>query len=141
MSRREPPTNDRSAFAPIPAASEAVAAAVVDAAVKIHQALGPGLLESAYQACLCYEFSRRGLGFELQKPLPVVYESVRLDAGFRLDLFVDDQVVVELNTVEAILPVHEAQLLTYLKLADRRHGLLLNFNVALMKDGIRRLVR
>ncbi len=141
MNPRSLESADPSKFAPIPESVESVAAAVVDAAIRIHRTLGPGLLESAYEACLCYELSRRGLGFELHKPLPVVYESVRLDAGFRLDLFVDDQVVVELKTVEAILPVHEAQLLTYLRLADRRLRLLLNFNVALIKDGIRRLVR
>ena len=122
MNLRSLESADPSNFAPIPAPVERVAAAIVDSAIRIHRALGPGLLESAYEACLCYELSRRGLGLELQKPLPVVYESVRLDAGFRLDLLVDDQVVVELKPVEAILPVHEAQLLTYLKLADRRLG-------------------
>ncbi len=111
---------------------------IIGAAIAVHRALGPGLLESAYEACLAYEFSKRGLRFERQKELPVVYHDVRLDCGYRIDFLVEGEVVVELKSVEKLLPIHEAQLLSYLRLADKRVGLLINFNVRLLKDGIKR---
>jgi GxxExxY protein len=114
--------------------------AIVDSAYKVHSTLGPGLLENVYETCMVHELSKRGLKFERQKPVPVVYDNTRLDVGFRLDLLVENQVVVELKSVEKLLPLHEAQVLTYLKLSQCAVGLLLNFNVSLMKDGIRRMV-
>ena len=113
---------------------------IIGAAIEVHRALGPGLLESAYQACLAREFSLRGLPFEQEKPIPVEYKGVRLDCGYRLDFAVAGKVVVELKAVEAIHPIHEAQLLSYLKLTGYRVGLLINFNVPILKDGIKRMV-
>src|SRR6202049_3651 len=108
----------------------AIAKEIVDAAFRIHIALGPGLLESVYDSVLSYELTRRGLRIVRQQPIPVVYESVRIDTGFRADLIVGDKVIVEIKSVEALAPVHKKQLLTYLKLADKRLGLLINFHVA-----------
>ena len=122
------------------AEADAVARAVVDAGLKVHRALGPGLLESVYEACLVREFELRGLRVRRQVSLPVEYEGLRLDGGYRLDLLVDDLVIVEVKAVETVLRLHEAQLITYLKLSGLRLGLLMNFNVALFKDGVRRLV-
>ncbi len=113
---------------------------VIGLAIEVHRGLGPGLLESAYEECLCYEFGESGVPFKRQVPLPVVYKSVELDCGYRMDIVVDNRLVLELKTVEKILPIHEAQLLTYLKLGRLRTGLLLNFNTSVLKDGIRRLV-
>jgi GxxExxY protein len=113
---------------------------VIGAAIRIHKALGPGLLESAYEECLCYELAKGGIAFERQKSLPVTYETVKLDCGYRIDLVVEDLVIVELKCVEHLLPIHEAQLLTYLKLSDLTLGLLINFHVPLLRDGIKRLV-
>ena len=113
---------------------------IIGAAIEVHSHLGPGLLESAYETCLVYELSQRNIPFERQKPIPVVYKDVRLDAGFRADLIVDGLVIVELKSVEKLAPVHEAQVLTYLRLTECKLGLLLNFNVSLLKDGIKRLV-
>jgi len=113
---------------------------IIAAAIEVHRELGPGLLESAYQACLAREFSVRGLSFEQEKPLPVEYKGVRVDCGYRLDFLVAGKVVVELKTVDALAPVHEAQLLTYLKLTGCRVGLLINFNVPILKNGIKRRV-
>ena len=112
---------------------------IIGAAIEVHRALGPGLLESAYQTCLAREFSLRGLHFEQEKPLPVEYKGTKLDCGYRVDFLVDDKVVVELKSVDAIHKIHEAQLLTYLKLMERKVGLLINFNIALLKDGIKRI--
>ena len=117
-----------------------VARQIVDAAYKVHSTLGPGLLESAYQAILVYELQRRGLQIEAERPMPVVYEGMRLDIGFRADLIVEDKVIVELKSVEQIASVHKKQLLTYLRLADKRLGLLINFGSPLIKDGITRIV-
>ena len=117
-----------------------VARQIVDAAYKIHSTLGPGLLESAYQAALVYELQRRGLQIEAERQMPVVYEGLRLDIGFRADLLVEDKVIVELKSLEQIAPVHKKQLLTYLRLADKRLGLLINFGAPLIKDGITRIV-
>ncbi len=113
---------------------------IIGAAIEVHKALGPGLLESAYEECLCRELSLRGIAYERQKPLPIEYKGVKLDCGYRLDLLVADAVVVEIKACAAIEPIHEAQLLTYLKLGGWKVGLLINFNVAVLKDGIRRLV-
>ncbi|MDP9037670.1 MAG: GxxExxY protein [Acidobacteriota bacterium] len=116
-----------------------ISGTIIDSAIAVHSALGPGLLESAYEACLLYELRKRGLHVESQVPLPVVYEAVRLEAGYRLDLLVENTVVVELKACDAIAPVHRVQLLSYLKLSNKPLGLLLNFHVALMKDGILRM--
>ena len=113
---------------------------IIGAAIEVHRHLGPGLLERAYQLAMMAEMDLRGLCYECEKPMPVVYKGRDLDAGFRLDLLVEGLVVVELKTVDAILPVHEAQVITYLKITGCKLGLLLNFNVAQMKEGIRRLV-
>ena len=107
---------------------------------RIHTTLGPGLLESVYQTVLAYELGRRGLGAVSQQAIPVVYDGIRIDTGFRADLVVEDKVIVEIKSVESLAPVHKKQLLTYLRLADKRLGLLINFHVALIKDGITRIV-
>jgi GxxExxY protein len=117
-----------------------VAQQIVDAAFRVHTTLGPGLLESVYQAALGYELEKRGLRVTRQQAIPVVYEEVRIDTGFHADLVVEDQVIVEIKAVETVAPVHKKQLLTYLKLADKRLGLLINFNVVLIKEGITRIV-
>jgi GxxExxY protein len=113
---------------------------IVDAAFKVHTRLGPGLLESVYREVLKYELEKRGLHVAREVPIPVVYEAVQLDIGFQADLIVEDLVIVELKSVEQLHPVHKKQLLTYLRLADKRLGLLINFNVPLIKDGISRVV-
>lgn len=113
---------------------------IIDAAMCVHTALGPGLLESAYESCLAFELSDRGLVVQRQVELPVIYRGHRVSAGFRIDLMIEDVVVVEIKAVEQLLPVHEAQLLTYLKLSGRRVGLILNFHVSSMKNGIKRMV-
>lgn len=113
---------------------------ILDSAYKVHTALGPGLLESAYQACLVYELRKKGLMIETEKALPLVYEEVKLDCGYRLDILVENQVVVELKTVDAFTEVHTAQVLTYLKFSGKKVGLLLNFNVKSLKYGIKRFV-
>ena len=117
-----------------------VSGAIVDAAFKIHTSLGPGLLESVYEKVLAYELSRRGFDIRVQVPIPVVYEEVKLDLGFRADIIVNSQVVVEVKSVDAIASVHPKQLRTYLKLMDLQLGLLINFNVDLIKNGIHRVV-
>jgi GxxExxY protein len=127
-------------FDAIPARSEATASEIVDAAVKVHKTLGPGLLESVYEICLCHELSLRRIRFCRQLNLPICYEGIRLESGLRIDILVDDSVVVEVKMVEKLLPVHEAQLMTYLKLTNKRIGFLFNFNVPIMKQGIKRFV-
>lgn len=117
-----------------------LAAVIVDAAYHVHRSLGPGLLESAYEAIMVHDLQKRGLRVAAQVPVPVVYESVRLDAGFRADLIVEDLVIVELKSLEKIAPVHKKQLTTYLKLSEKRLGLLINFGEELIKDGIIRVV-
>jgi GxxExxY protein len=112
---------------------------VVDAAMKVHSALGPGLIENAYEACLRYELEKRGVRVKAQVGLPVVYDGKQIDLGYRLDLLVEDAVIVELKAVEKIAPIHEAQLLSYLKLSGKKLGLLINFNVLHLKDGIKRM--
>jgi GxxExxY protein len=113
---------------------------IIGFAIEVHRQLGPGLLESAYEECLSYELKQSGLEFRRQVPLPVLYKSIQLGSGYRLDLDVERQVIVELKTAERLLPIHEAQLLTYLKLSGIRTGLLLNFYTAALKDGFRRLM-
>lgn len=116
-----------------------VSASIVDSAIAVHRELGPGLLESAYEACLAFELSERGIRVQRQVELPVVFRGHNVDAGYRLDLLVEDLVIVELKAVEQISPLHKAQLLSYLKLSSKPIGLLMNFNVRLLKDGITRL--
>ncbi|HXZ02518.1 MAG TPA: GxxExxY protein [Stellaceae bacterium] len=113
---------------------------IIGRAIEVHRHLGPGLLESAYEECLCLELKQAGLAFQRQVPLPIVYKTVRLDCGYRLDIVVARKVILELKTVERLLPVHEAQVLTYLKLSGVGIGLLLNFNTPVLKDGVRRLM-
>lgn len=113
---------------------------IIGAAIDVHRALGPGLLESAYEACLVFELAQRGLKVEQQRPLPVVYREVRLDCGYRLDLLVEDAVIVEVKAVDRLAPIQEAQLLSYLKLSGCKVGLLINFNVTVLKNGLRRVV-
>lgn len=113
---------------------------VLDSAIKVHRALGPGLLESAYKECLAYELRKRGLFVEVEKPLPLVYEEVHLEIGYRVDILVNRKVIIETKAVEALNDVYLAQTLTYIKLSDIRLGLLINFNVALLKDGFKRVV-
>lgn len=116
-----------------------IATAIVNAAYKIHTTLGPGLLESVYEAVLTYELQKRGLTVVRQQAIPVIYESVRLEIGFRADLIVGGKVIVEIKSVEALAPVHRKQLETYLRLTDKRLGLLINFNVEVIRDGIKRV--
>ena len=113
---------------------------IIGAAIEVHKYLGPGLLESAYEKCLCHELNLRGLKFERQKAIPLEYKGIKLDCGHRLDIVVEEKVILEIKTVDTITPVHEAQLLTYLRLANLKVGLILNFNVPVLKDGIRRMV-
>ena len=127
-------------FKPLPAKVEKLAEAVVDAALTVHEALGPGLLESVYEAALAEELRSRGIQVRTQVPIPVKYRNAKLDIGFRIDLLVGGQIVVEAKSVEALHPVHEAQLLTHMKLSGRRLGFLINFNVHRIKDGIRRMI-
>ena len=119
---------------------DSITGIIVDSAMKVHSALGPGLLESAYEACLKYELSKRNLVVESQVILPVFYDGIRIDAGYRIDLLVENEIILELKAVEKIIPIHEAQLLSYLKLSNKQVGLLLNFNVLHLKDGITRVV-
>ena len=114
--------------------------AIIGAAIEVHTHLGPGLLESAYEECLCEELRSRGIHFQSQRPLPLEYKGKKLDCGYRLDLVVEDRVIVEIKSVDGLAPIHEAQLLTYLRLSGKRVGLLINFNVPLLKDGIKRMV-
>lgn len=113
---------------------------IIGAAIEVHRALGPGLLESVYEACLCHELGLRGIPFQRQVPLPVVYKDVRLDCGYRVDVLVDSSVLVELKAIDKVIPVHEAQLLTHMRLLSMQVGLLINFNVVLLRNGITRRV-
>lgn len=119
---------------------EAIASKVVNSSIKVHKSLGPGLLESVYQRCLAYELENEGLTVKCEIPVPVKYNDINIDTGFRADMIVDNSIIVENKTVDKILPIHEAQLLTYLKVTDIQLGFLLNWNVTLMKNGIRRMV-
>ncbi len=114
---------------------------IIGSAIEVHRTLGPGLLESTYEGCLCHELSLNQIPFERQALMPVIYKGIRLDCGYRVDLIVDNKVILELKSVAEVQPIHKAQLLTYLKLSGLKLGLLLNFNVVLMKDGINRFVK
>jgi len=113
---------------------------IIGAAIQVHRTLGPGLLESTYEACLKYELEKRGLKIQSQVGLPVIYDGIKIDLGYRLDILVEDAVIIELKAVTTITPLHEAQLLSYLKLSGKHLGLLINFNVTLLKDGIKRRI-
>ena len=117
-----------------------ISSQVIGGAIEVHRRLGPGLLESAYEACLVWELQRRGLNVATHVPLPIVYGDVHLKVGYRLDLIVEDTVIVEIKAVDGLLPIHKAQLLSYLRLSDKAVGLLINFNVPRLKDGLRRVV-
>lgn len=130
----------REGAAPIPAETERVGRAVLDSAYRVHTALGPGLLESVYEHCLGEDLRSAGMRVEQQVPVPVVYGSVKLEVGYRLDLLVAKSVIVEVKSVDGLAPVHVAQVLTYLRLSERRLGFLINFNTARLKDGVRRFV-
>jgi len=132
--------NNKMTFESIDPELDKAASEVVDASLKIHRTFGSGLLESAYEACLVHELKKRGLKVESQVPVPLIYEGVKLDIGFRIDLLVQGLLIVELKAVEELLPIHEAQVLTYLKVTGKRLGLLINFNVSLIKDGIQRVI-
>ncbi len=119
---------------------DAITRRIIGAAIEVHRRLGPGLLESAYEACLAYELMQAGMKVERQKPLPMLYKEVKLDCGYRMDLIVDDEIVVEIKAVENLIPIHEAQLLSYLRLANKRAGLLINFHVRLLRNGVKRIV-
>ena len=114
---------------------------MVDAAFKVHKTLGPGLLESVYETCMCHELTARNIPHKNQVSFPVVYDGVRIESGLRLDILVDDKIILELKSVEKMIPIYEAQLLTYLKLTGLRLGFIINFNVPLLKEGIKRMVR
>ena len=113
---------------------------VIGCAIEVHRNLGPGLLESTYEECLAYELSQASIPFKLQLPIPVEYKAVKLDCGYRLDLLVDDQLIIELKNVDKLTNIHQAQLLTYMKLAKVKIGLLINFNVEMLKNGVKRFV-
>ena len=114
---------------------------IIGCSIEVHKQLGPGLLESAYEECLAFELNKVGLNFERQKAVPINYKEIRLEYGYRLDLLIENLVIVELKSVETLNPVHEAQILTYMKFAEKKTGLLINFNVLILKDGIRRFIR
>jgi GxxExxY protein len=119
--------------------TDKIASEIVDAAFKVHSKLGPGLLESAYEACMAHELTKRGFLVERQKPQPVFYDGLEIEVGYRLDILVDDTIIIELKAVEQLAPIHQAQLMTYLKLSGKSIGFLINFNVPLIKQGIRRI--
>ncbi len=119
---------------------EELTSKIIGAGIEVHRCLGPGLLESAYEECLCHELSLQGIRFERQRPLAVLYKGIKIDCSYRLDVVVDEAVIVEVKAVDTIIPIHEAQLLTYLKLSGIRIGLLMNFHEAILKDGIRRRI-
>jgi GxxExxY protein len=127
-------------FEPIEESFEAVASQVIDSAFKVHQTLGPGLLESVYETCLCYELGKRGIRFARQLPVSITYDELQIDAGLRLDILIEGGLIVELKAVEQMIPLYEAQLLTYLKLSRKRVGFLINFNSVLFKNGVKRMV-
>jgi len=123
----------------LPSTTDQIAAQIVDAGFQVHKTLGPGLLESAYEECLAHELTQRGLVVRRQVAMPIAYKGVKLDAGYRLDLLVDSSIVVEVKAIESLLPIHQAQLMTYLRLSGCRLGFLMNFNVQMFKTGVRRI--
>jgi GxxExxY protein len=138
--RKNARENEDKAYTAIPAEVEKMATSVVDSAFSVHKNMGAGLLESVYETCFCYELQKRGLKFERQVILPIFYDGVKLHETLRLDVLVENQVICEIKDVDEIAPIHQAQLLTYLKLAHKRLGFLINFNVPLIKHGIKRIV-
>ncbi len=137
---RTPRNPKTKGYEPLPPQTEFIAKEVVDAAMHVHKKLGPGLLESVYEVCLAHELKKRRIPVETQVALPIVYDGIQLDAGYRIDMLVQKCIIVELKAAEVATPLFEAQLLTYLKLTGHRLGLLINFNVPLLKDGIKRLI-
>jgi GxxExxY protein len=133
QSRQRAPSSDEADL-------NAITHGIIAAAIEVHRQLGPGLLESAYRECVCYELSQMDLAFTREVQLPLCYKGLKLDCSYRIDLLVENEIVVELKSVEQVVPVHSAQLLTYLKAANKQVGLLINFNVPVLKDGIRRIV-
>lgn len=125
---------------PTPTERDPLTQDVIALAIEVHRELGPGLLESAYEECLCFELGRKGIDLQRRLALPVMYKSIRLDCGYRLDVVIEQRLILELKTVERILPIHEAQMLTYLKLSGIPTGLLLNFNSVVLRDGVRRMM-
>lgn len=125
---------------PVSAEHDVLTKRIIGFAIEVHRCLGPGLLESAYEECLCFELKNASISYDRQVALPVAYKGIHLDCGYRMDVVVDGRVVIEMKTVEVLLPVHEAQMLTYPKLSGIETGLLLNFNTTLLKDGLRRMV-
>ncbi len=119
---------------------ESLSRDIIGAAIEVHKSLGPGLLESAYEECLCYELKERKIEFERQKPIPVIYKEIKLECGYRADLIVEKKILVELKSIEILNPIHEAIVLTYLKFSEIKVGLLINFNVTKLKDGIKRYI-
>jgi GxxExxY protein len=113
---------------------------VIGLAIEVHRQLGPGLLESVYETCLCYELKESGLAYDRQTPLPITYKTIKLDAGFRMDVVVNEELVVEVKSVDRLMAIHEAQMMTYLRLSSKRVGLLMNFNTVVLKDGLKRIV-
>jgi GxxExxY protein len=130
----------RAATPPLSEKEERIAKQIVDSAFTVHKQLGPGLLESIYETCFCHELSKRGLSFERQVPVPIIYDGLKFEEGFRLDVLVDDLVICELKAVVEMNPVYTSQILTYLKLTENRLGFLINFNVPIIKQGIKRIV-
>ena len=133
-------TSPTTKYSPIPVETEKVGKICLDATFKVHSALGPGLLESAYEKVLVYELKKLRLAVEAQKILPLIYDNIQIDAGFRLDLLIENCVIIELKAVKKMIPLYEAQLITYLKLSGVRLGYIINFNVSRLKDGIKRMV-
>jgi GxxExxY protein len=127
-------------YTPVSQRMEELATAIVDSAFQVHSQLGPGLLESVYEICFCHELKKRGVEFRCQVDIPVEYDGIRFDAGFRIDMLVEDCIVCELKVVQELVPIHKAQRITYFKLTNNRLGFLINFNVTLIRDGISRII-
>ena len=127
-------------YEPLPKETEDIASKIIDAAIAVHRVLGPGLLERVYEVCLCHELEKRNLKFERQVNVPIVYDGISFEEGYRIDILVEDQIIIELKAVENYNPVWKAQILSYLKVTGKRLGLLTNFNVPLLKDGVQRVI-
>jgi len=119
---------------------EELTSEIIGAAIEVHKILGPGMLESAYEECLCYELKQRNLSFKRQQPIPIVYKEIKLECGYRADIIVEDKIILELKSSEGITPVYEAQILTYMRFAQKRLGLLINFNVTKLTNGLKRYI-
>ena len=137
---RGPTVNELESVAPAEVDDDPLTREIIGAAIAVHKALGPGLLESAYESCLAFELQARGIRFERQRELPIVYRGHKIDCSYRLDFLIEERVILELKAVEKLEPLHQAQLLTYLRLSGKRVGLLLNFNTPYLRDGIKRMV-